>query len=311
MGAELVQGLPKLIAARGGRVPSWDDPELQQLYMTAAERAGSPISQAQAAIATRFASDYYQSYGVALNEGQLNDMVGGQIARGAPPDPAGWRPAPGGMPPLLPGQRPPVAQGAQGPGSATGGAQYPSPGGMQGPTLGPDGQQQSMMAGEQSGGMRMGQPMQYEGPGATWQTQAAGGPEMMAGQMSTQMRSPMVAPGTQLGQQRYRPTPGTGELVPQQQQAVGVNPISDAAASGGQIPNQTAASAFQDYLRKTKPIGVNAYAFNKLKKSAQDFTIAGFESLGYDADDTREDIQRLLPKATGPQRGYVAPAGRR
>ena len=56
---------------------------------------------------------------------------------------------------------------------------------------------------------------------------------------------------------------------------------------------------------------VQAYNFNKLKGSTQQLTLAAAEAAGHDKADVYEDIQRTLPRAVGPRRGYVAPLGAR
>lgn len=81
------------------------------------------------------------------------------------------------------------------------------------------------------------------------------------------------------------------------------------AAPGAPLPNQGTADNFLSFLQRTPPTKINTYGFNKLKQSTQDFTLAGYEALGYDKNDAAQDIQNLLPKATGPRRGYVAPMG--
>lgn len=245
MGAEILQGFPALLAKRGGQAPAYDDPELLQLYMTAAERAGVPISVEQAKVATRYAADYYTKNGTPLDEGKLNDMIGGQVARGQPIDPSKWRPYPGQ----------PAA----------------------GATMGTQVQGQQAFADSEPGRM---------------QSQTA----------------------------NFTPNPGqviqTTQSAPGQYVAAGVNPITDASAGAvggattGALPNQGYANDFLSFLSKTPPNKINAYAFNKLKTSAQDFTLGGYEALGYDKADVAGDIQKLLPTATGPKRGYIAPAGR-
>lgn len=104
-GARATKAFTDLIASRNGVVPNADDPDMIGIY-----KAAWGIGEAQARIASRFAHDYYASYGVAMDEGKLNDMVGGQVAMGAAPDPKGWRTSP---PALLPGHQAPIAWNPQ------------------------------------------------------------------------------------------------------------------------------------------------------------------------------------------------------
>ena len=92
--------------------------------------------------------------------------------------------------------------------------------------------------------------------------------------------------------QRYS---AAGDVIQQPQQAA------------APLPNQAPANAFQDFLRKTPPNAINSYEFNKLKGSTKEFVLGGYESLGYDKGDVNEQIQKMLPTATGPRKGYVAP----
>lgn len=78
----------------------------------------------------------------------------------------------------------------------------------------------------------------------------------------------------------------------------------------GLVQQQTQARALLDFLGRTPPNKINAYAFNRLPTSVKTLTLAGYESLGRDPGDVQEEIQNLLPKASGPSRGYIAPLGR-
>ena len=102
-------------------------------------------------------------------------------------------------------------------------------------------------------------------------------------QPAPQAGSPYVAPGAPVQQQ---PTPA---VAAQQQVA---NPLVD-------------------WFKTHSGTNINAYNFGKLKKSTQELTLAAAEAAGHDKGDVLEDIQKTLPTATGPRRGYVAPLGRR
>ena len=84
-------------------------------------------------------------------------------------------------------------------------------------------------------------------------------------------------------------------------------PRQQAQAAAQPLPNATHANAFQDFLGKTPPNAINSYQFNKLRSSTKDFVLGGYESLGFDKGDVNEQIQKMLPTATGPKTGYVAP----
>jgi hypothetical protein len=57
------------------------------------------------------------------------------------------------------------------------------------------------------------------------------------------------------------------------------------------------------------PIKVNVAQFNRLNTSGKDFVLGAYEAKGYDKNDVLEQFDRMLPKATGPKRSYVAPLG--
>lgn len=73
---------------------------------------------------------------------------------------------------------------------------------------------------------------------------------------------------------------------------------------------QSYANPLVDYFKTNSGTNVNAYNFNRLKGSTQQLVLGAAEAAGHDKQDVYEDIQRTLPKATGPARGYVAPLGR-
>lgn len=74
---------------------------------------------------------------------------------------------------------------------------------------------------------------------------------------------------------------------------------------------QAQAQPLVDFFRNRGPVGVNTYQFNRLNSSTQQLALGAAEAAGYDKQDAYEQIQRLLPTATGPKRGYVAPLGAR
>jgi hypothetical protein len=57
------------------------------------------------------------------------------------------------------------------------------------------------------------------------------------------------------------------------------------------------------------PQKVNVASYLRLPKSVQDVVLSGYEARGYDKGDIAEQFQRMLPTATGPKRGYIAPMG--
>lgn len=76
---------------------------------------------------------------------------------------------------------------------------------------------------------------------------------------------------------------------------------------------QTQAASMIDWFKKPEnaPNKWNVYEFGKLKTSGKEAAIAGAEAAGYDAIDTVETLQNIMPRATGPAKGYVAPLSRR
>lgn len=86
VGARIIKAGMDLVAANNGQWPPADDPRMLALYTSI-----GGLSTTQAKIASRYAHDYAAAYGVPMDEGQLNDMVLGQVARGVTPDPSGWR----------------------------------------------------------------------------------------------------------------------------------------------------------------------------------------------------------------------------
>jgi hypothetical protein len=57
------------------------------------------------------------------------------------------------------------------------------------------------------------------------------------------------------------------------------------------------------------PQKVNVASYLRLPKSVQQTVLAGYEAKGFDPNDVAEQFGRMLPTATGPKRGYVAPLG--
>lgn len=97
-----------------------------------------------------------------------------------------------------------------------------------------------------------------------------------------------------------RPAPAPGQ------------PQGVAAPVAPAVTAQTAvANPLVDWFTTHSGKDVNAYNFNRLKASTQKLTLAAGEAAGHDQGDLYEDIQRTLPKAIGPSRGYVAPLGSR
>lgn len=74
---------------------------------------------------------------------------------------------------------------------------------------------------------------------------------------------------------------------------------------------QAYASPLVDWWRTHSGTNVNAFNFNKLKSSTQELALGAAEAAGHDRQDVYEDIQRTLPRATGPKTGYIAPLASR
>lgn len=100
------------------------------------------------------------------------------------------------------------------------------------------------------------------------------------------------------------------------QQAMGQPP--QAPPTGGAAYTQTgpaglhaAADPLVDWFGTHNGVNVNAYNFNRMKQSTQDLVLGAAEAAGHDKADVYQDIQRTLPRATGPRTGYVAPLATR
>jgi hypothetical protein len=74
---------------------------------------------------------------------------------------------------------------------------------------------------------------------------------------------------------------------------------------------QAAANPLVDWFKTHNGVNVSAYNFGKMKSSTQDLVLGAAEAAGHDKNDVLQDIQRTLPRATGPRTGYVAPLGTR
>jgi hypothetical protein len=109
----------------------------------------------------------------------------------------------------------------------------------------------------------------------------AGQPVMRTAQQQGQYRAPSAGPMGAAAPSQYSPSP---YLQQQQRQA---------QAFLNQLPD---------------PHKVNVAGFNRLPRSAQDFTMSAYAAKGYDPGDVTEQFGRMLPRAVGARRGFQAPS---
>ena len=100
------------------------------------------------------------------------------------------------------------------------------------------------------------------------------------------------------------PGPQSGAVAPSPGAYTG--PSYVAPGAGASLQQQQ--STNNDFLRRLPaPNRINSASFLRLPKSAQDLALGAYEAVGYDKADVAGTIGNLLPRAIGPQRGYIAP----
>lgn len=163
--------------------------------------------------------------------------------------------------------------------------------------------------------------LQRTGPAPLAGPAAPPPPGMMAAQSApSSYTAPQGAPQFQVGQAgiqfgggQFKWT-GSGWHDPntgRQWDPVG-NPVQQQQGTSPAVQyQQSYANPLTDWFKSNSGKDINFYNFNRLKGSTQQLVLGAAEAAGHDKGDVLEDIQRTLPKATGPRSGYVAPLGSR